>query len=111
MTSSEDKLKDLQTETRHLKASLKKHENLLEKYKKKVESALTFLRLFSIVFLSSNKKTSLKSSTISSCFSMYFNMISSIAGPAASPGLRGKLPEAGGGTEGCARGEGESRQG
>lgn len=38
-------------------------------------------------------------------------MIFSIAGPAASPGLGGKLPEAGGGTEGGAGGEGESREG
>lgn len=53
--SSEEKMKDLQTEARHLKASLKKHENLLEKYKKKVESATTLSRLFSMVFLCSNK--------------------------------------------------------
>lgn len=44
--SSEEKLKDLQTEARHLKASLKKQENLVEKYKKKVESATTFQRFF-----------------------------------------------------------------
>lgn len=42
--SSEEKMKDLQTEGRHLKASLKKHENLLDKYKKKVKSE-TFLPL------------------------------------------------------------------
>lgn len=41
LMSSEEKLKDLQTEARHLKASLKKQENLVEKYKKKVESATT----------------------------------------------------------------------
>lgn len=93
MTSSEEKLKDLQTEARHLKASLKKHENLLEKYKKKVESATTFLRLFSVVFLSRTKN------------------VSSIAGPAAPPGLGGKLPEAGGVTERGAGGEGEPREG
>lgn len=37
LMSSEEKLKDLQTEARHLKASLKKQENLVEKYKKKVQ--------------------------------------------------------------------------
>lgn len=73
--SSEEKLKDLQTEARHLKASLKKQENLVEKYKKKVESATTFQRFFSIMFLSSNKKTFLESSTISSCFFVFFYVI------------------------------------
>lgn len=38
-------------------------------------------------------------------------MVFSFAGPAAPAGLRGKLPEAGGETEGGARGLGESGEG
>ncbi|XP_068576882.1 outer dense fiber protein 2-like isoform X2 [Cebidichthys violaceus] len=37
LTSSEEKLLDLQSEARRLKSSIKKHENLVEKYKKKVQ--------------------------------------------------------------------------
>ncbi|KAM9360764.1 outer dense fiber protein 2-like [Symphorus nematophorus] len=39
LTSSEEKLKGLQSEARQLKSSIKKHENLVEKYKKKVQHA------------------------------------------------------------------------
>lgn len=42
--SSEEKLKVLQTEARQLKSSLKKHENLVEKYKKKVQSVSVSLQ-------------------------------------------------------------------
>lgn len=38
LTSSEEKLRGLQSEARQLKLSIKKHENLMEKYKKKVQS-------------------------------------------------------------------------
>ncbi|XP_037632571.1 outer dense fiber protein 2-like isoform X2 [Sebastes umbrosus] len=37
LTSSEEKLSGLQAEARRLKSSIKKHENLVEKYKKKVQ--------------------------------------------------------------------------
>ncbi|XP_054467331.1 outer dense fiber protein 2-like [Anoplopoma fimbria] len=37
LTSSEEKLRDLQSEARRLKSSIKKQENLVEKYKKKVQ--------------------------------------------------------------------------
>ncbi|XP_031161900.1 outer dense fiber protein 2-like isoform X1 [Sander lucioperca] len=37
LTSSEEKLSGLQSEARRLKSSLKKHENLIDKYKKKVQ--------------------------------------------------------------------------
>ncbi|XP_049434354.1 outer dense fiber protein 2-like isoform X1 [Epinephelus fuscoguttatus] len=37
LTSSEEKLSGLQSEARRLKSSIKKHENLVEKYKKKVQ--------------------------------------------------------------------------
>ncbi|KAM6945189.1 outer dense fiber protein 2-like [Lycodopsis pacificus] len=37
LTSSEEKLLDLQSEARRLKSTIKKHENLVEKYKKKVQ--------------------------------------------------------------------------
>ncbi|TDH13205.1 hypothetical protein EPR50_G00055090 [Perca flavescens] len=37
LTSSEEKLSSLQSEARRLKSSLKKHENLIDKYKKKVQ--------------------------------------------------------------------------
>ncbi|XP_051277724.1 outer dense fiber protein 2-like isoform X2 [Dicentrarchus labrax] len=39
LTSSEEKLGGLQSEARRLKLSIKKHENLVEKYKKKVQQA------------------------------------------------------------------------
>ncbi|TMS03585.1 Outer dense fiber protein 2 [Larimichthys crocea] len=39
LTSSEEKLRGLQSEARQLKLSIKKHENLMEKYKKKVQQA------------------------------------------------------------------------
>lgn len=44
LTSSEEKQKGLQTEARQLKSSLKKHENLVEKYKKKVQSVSVSLQ-------------------------------------------------------------------
>ncbi|XP_053182226.1 outer dense fiber protein 2-like [Scomber japonicus] len=39
LTSSEETLRVLQSEARRLKSTIKKHENLVEKYKKKVQSA------------------------------------------------------------------------
>ncbi|XP_070690460.1 outer dense fiber protein 2-like [Pempheris klunzingeri] len=39
LTSSEEKLGALQSEARRLKSSIKKHENLVEKYRKKVQQA------------------------------------------------------------------------
>ncbi|XP_044188504.1 outer dense fiber protein 2-like isoform X2 [Thunnus albacares] len=39
LTSCEEKLRGLQSEARRLKSTIKKHENLVEKYKKKVQQA------------------------------------------------------------------------
>lgn len=60
--SSEEKLRGLQSEARHLKASIKKYESLVEKYKKKVESdsltTLYFLKLQRELTGKPGKKTS-----------------------------------------------------
>lgn len=41
MISSEETLRGLQTEAHQMKSSIKKHDNLVEKYKKKVQSSDT----------------------------------------------------------------------
>ena len=62
LVSSEEKLRGLQSEARQLKVSIKKYENLMEKYKRKVKSdpPVMLLQFTQLKLQRTNMKTWLK---------------------------------------------------